>query len=126
MQSTRILQPRLPITYNEAAFTRLHGRLQIRMLNCISISLPPSSDEKSPTKPLTDSPHHPEEESPMKKMTDSLRCLKEESPLRCNQRRSHDNESVPKQVRKTLKTLQNLFSHTEHNSAFHSIKVHFI
>ena len=47
-QSTRILWPRLPITYNEAALTQLHGRPQVRMFNCVSIHLPPSSD-KSPT-----------------------------------------------------------------------------
>ena len=49
MHSTQQLQPRLPITYNEAALTRLHGRLQIWTLNCTSIPLPPSSNEESPT-----------------------------------------------------------------------------
>ena len=49
MQSTRIFHPGLPITYNETALTRLHGRLQMMMLNYVSIPLPPSSDEESPT-----------------------------------------------------------------------------
>ena len=45
--STQILQPRLPITYNEASLSCLHRRPQVRMLNTMSISLP-LSDEESP------------------------------------------------------------------------------
>ena len=96
-QSRRILWLRLPITYNEASFSWLHGRLQVRMLNCISIPLPLSSDEESPmdsdlnameaespTVPTTteaDSPGYPRQESP-------LRTPDEILPLAI-QRRSH-------------------------------------
>ena len=51
MQSTRQLCQRLLNTYNEAALMKLHQRLQIRMLNSISIPLPldNSDQEESPT-----------------------------------------------------------------------------
>ena len=47
--STHILRPWLPITYNKAALSCLHGRPQVRTLNNVSIPLPLSSDEESPT-----------------------------------------------------------------------------
>ena len=68
----RMLRPRLPITYNEAAWSP-----QVRMLNSISILLPPSSNKESPLdsnhnqvespteEAEANSPHSPQEESPV-------------------------------------------------------------
>ena len=64
-QSMRLLWPRwprLPITYNETALTSLHGRLHMRMPNCISILLPPSNDKESPTDPNDQSEESPAED----------------------------------------------------------------
>ena len=47
--STRTLRPKLPITYNDIALSQMHGRPQIRKLPNISILLPTSSKEESPT-----------------------------------------------------------------------------
>ena len=57
--STRILRPRLPIMCNETALSQLHGRPQIRTLTNVSIPIPASTEEESPT----DS-DHPEEGLP--------------------------------------------------------------
>ena len=38
--STWVLRPRLPITYNEAALSQLHGRPQVRRLHNVSIPFP--------------------------------------------------------------------------------------
>ena len=41
------LHPRLPITYNEAALSKLHSRPQVGILNNLSIPLPISSSSDS-------------------------------------------------------------------------------
>ena len=65
MQSTRQLCPRLPITYTEAALMKLHGRLQIRMLNSISIPLPIKDSDQEESPMMSDS-NCPVKESPMR------------------------------------------------------------
>ena len=58
------LWSRLPITYNETAFSCLHGRPQVRTLNFLSIPLSVSSNNESgseasdlPEEVMEDSPH---------------------------------------------------------------------
>ena len=97
--STYILRPRFPITYNEGALIHLHRRPQVKTLNNMSIPLPISSEEESPTSSnsdeqepptaeavadsptawsyfqqaaqIPDSPHRPREESPTYQMPHS-------------------------------------------------------
>ena len=91
---SRILRPRLAITYNVAALSQLQGKPQVRMLNCISIPLPPSCDEESPSasnhnQPVSptaeaeaNSPCSPKEESPVSTLDARPPCEEEESPTK--------------------------------------------
>ena len=68
--STWVLWPRLPITYNKAALSWLHGRPQMRTLYKLSIPLP-LSDEEWPSPSSSDSdeqgsPANAEANSPTK------------------------------------------------------------
>ena len=72
--STHILRPRLPITYNEAALSCLHGRAQVKTLNNVSIPLPISSDEESPTAEAKGNSVHSLELSPASSPDPRLTC----------------------------------------------------
>ena len=74
-QSTRKLCPRLLITYNETVLMKIHGRLQIWMLNSISLPLllNNSDEEESPMASESD---YTAEESPT-----SYKPNDEESPM---------------------------------------------
>ena len=72
--STRHLCSRLPITYNETALMKLHGRPLIQMLNSFSLPFPLNdSDQESP---LTSNSGYTEEELPA-----GLQPKEEESPM---------------------------------------------
>ena len=62
------LRPRLPITYDEAALSQLHGRPQVRTLKFVSIPLTSSGDESeasdTPAEVEVDSPCSNQDESP--------------------------------------------------------------
>ena len=45
MLSDRQLRPRYPINYNEKVLTKLHGLLQIKTFNNLSIPLPVTESE---------------------------------------------------------------------------------
>ena len=74
---TRVLQPRLPITYNETALSCLLGRPQVKTLNNVSVHLPLSSNEESPSELNSD-----EQESPIATdaEADSPCHIRDESP----------------------------------------------